>query len=76
MQKRSNHVVPSNKRGGWMVKKSGSLRASRSFKRKSDAVDYGRVLSRKEKTELYIHKKNGTIQDRNTYHSDPYLPKG
>jgi hypothetical protein len=76
MSKRSNHVVPSKKRGGWTVKKSGSSRASQSFDRKEDAVKYGRELSRKEKTELYIHKRDGKIQDRNSYGKDPFPPKG
>lgn len=76
MGKKSNHVVPSKEKGGWAVKKSGSTRVSRSFDRKSDAVLYGRQLSRKEKTELYIHKKDGTIQDRNSYGNDPFPPRG
>ncbi len=76
MSKKSNHVVPSKDRGRWDVKKSGSTRASKSFDRKEDAVKYGRKLSRKEKTELYIHKKDGRIQDRNSYGKDPFPPKG
>lgn len=65
MVKRSNHVVPSTY--GWAVKKSGAERASRTFDTKEKAVAYGRVLSKNEKTELYIHKSNGMIQDRNSY---------
>ncbi|MEM9686278.1 MAG: DUF2188 domain-containing protein [Bacteroidota bacterium] len=76
MAKRSNHVVPSKKRGGWVVRKSGSTKASKSFDRKEDAVKFGRDLSRKEKTELYIHKKDGRIQDRSSYGKDPFPPKG
>lgn len=76
MPKKSNHVIPSKEKGGWAVKKSGSTRASKSFDRKEDAIKYGRELSRKEKTELYIHKKDGRIQDRNSYGKDPFPPKG
>ncbi len=76
MSRRANHVVASKGKGRWAVKKSGSLRASKSFDRKKDAVKYARELSRKEKTELYIHKKNGLIQDRNSYGEDPFPPKG
>lgn len=75
MKRRSNHVVPSNERGGWTVKKSGSTRASKSFERKEDAVRYGRQLSKREKTELYIHKRDGTIQERNSYCKDAILLK-
>ncbi|WP_312820742.1 DUF2188 domain-containing protein [Kaistella carnis] len=73
MAKRTNHVVPSST--GWAVKKSGSSRASRTFSDKEKAVDYGRKLSKTEKTELYIHKKNGMIQDKRSYGNDPNPPK-
>ncbi|MBL7760168.1 MAG: DUF2188 domain-containing protein [Sediminibacterium sp.] len=73
MSKKTNHVVPSS--SGWAVKKSGSERASRTFETKEKAVEYGRELSRSEKTELYIHKTNGMIQNRNSYGNDPNPPK-
>jgi len=75
MSKRSNHIVAS-KSGGWAVKKSGSARASRVFTTKEQAKKYGIVVSRKEKTELYIHKKDGSIQNRNSYGNDPFPPRG
>jgi hypothetical protein len=71
MTKKSNHVIPSNKQGGWAVRKSGSLKVSKSFERKEEAVKYGRELSRREATELYIHKRDGRIQERNSYVKDP-----
>ncbi|MEX2409941.1 MAG: DUF2188 domain-containing protein [Candidatus Paceibacterota bacterium] len=76
MAKKANHVVPSKDKRGWAVRKSGSTRVSRSFDRKSDAVKYGRKLSKKENSELYIHKRDGRIQDRNSYGKDPFPPKG
>lgn len=73
MAKKSNHVVPSASR--WAVKKSGSERASKLFETKEKAVSYGKQLSKSEKTELYIHKRNGMIQNRNSYGNDPHPPK-
>ncbi len=73
MAKKSNHVVPSS--SGWAVKKSGSERASKIFRTKEKAIDYGRELSMNEKTELYIHKKNGMIQNKDSYGNDPNPPK-
>jgi hypothetical protein len=73
MAKKSNHVVPSS--SGWAVKKSGSTKASKTFQTKDKAVSYGRSLSKNEKTELYIHKKNGMIQNKNSYGNDPNPPK-
>jgi hypothetical protein len=72
MAKKSNHVVPSS--SGWAVKKSGADRASKVFETKDKAVDYGRELSKSEKTELFIHKSNGMIQNRNSYGNDPHPP--
>lgn len=73
MAKRSNHVVPSS--SGWVVKKSGAEKASQTFVTKEKALIYGRELSKRERTELYIHKSNGMIQNRNSYGNDPNLPK-
>lgn len=74
MTRKSNHVVPS-KSDGWAVKKSGAVKASKNFETKDEAVRYGRELSKNEKTELYIHKSNGMIQNRNSYGNDPNPPK-
>lgn len=68
--------MPSKAKGGWAVKKSGSTRASKSFRTKDEAVRYGREKSKSEKTELYIHKKDGTIQNRNSYGNDTHPSQG
>ncbi|MBD0285394.1 MAG: DUF2188 domain-containing protein [Flavisolibacter sp.] len=68
-KKSTNHVVPSS--SGWSVKKSGAAKASKSFETKDEAIKYGRELSKNEKTELYIHKKNGMVQEKNSYGNDP-----
>jgi len=73
MAKKTNHVVPSS--SGWAVKKSGASRASKIFTTKDKAVDYGTELSKSEKTELYIHKQNGMIQNKNSFGNDPCPPK-
>ena len=74
MKRKSNHVVPS-KTDGWAVKKSGAVKSSKNFDTKDEAVKYGRELSKNEGTELYIHKANGMIQNRNSYRNDLYPPK-
>lgn len=73
MAKKTNHVVPSS--SGWAVKKSGASRASKVFETKVKAIDYGTRLSKSEKTELYIHKQNGMIQNKNSFGNDPCPPK-
>ena len=73
MARNSHHVVPSG--NGWSVKKAGAERASKHFEKKETAVKYGRELSRNNGSELYIHKKDGTIQKKDSHGKDPNPPK-
>lgn len=74
MPRKTHHVVPDSN-GGWNVKKGGSERASRHFDTKKDAVDYGRGVSRNQKSELVIHKKDGKIHKADSHGNDPCPPK-
>jgi Uncharacterized protein conserved in bacteria (DUF2188) len=74
MTKTSKHVVP-NPSGGWSVKNSGATRASRTFDTQVEAVKYGRTAARNARSELYIHGRDGTIKNKNSYGSDPFPPK-
>lgn len=75
MAKKTYHVVP-NPDGGWNVKKGGSDKASNHFDRKVDAVDKGRSISQNQKSEFYIHGKDGKIQSKDSHGNDPNPPKG
>jgi len=66
MAKNSHHVVP-NSKGGWSVKKSGSIRASKTFTTHLDAVEYGKKISIDSKSDLIIHGKDGTIQKKDSF---------
>jgi hypothetical protein len=66
MAKNSRHVVPSSD-GGWSVRKSGAMRASKNFESQADAVSYGKILAKKDKSDLYVHGKSGTIRDHTSY---------
>ena len=72
---KSHHVVP-NHDGGWDVKKGGADRASAHFDRKSKATEEGRKMSINQKTEFFIHGKDGKIQERDSHGHDSYPPKG
>lgn len=56
--------------GGWVVKKGGSLRATRHFETKSEAETWGRKLSTQQGSVLVIHKRDGTIESTNSHRSD------
>ena len=61
--------------GGWSVRQSGAARASRTFDTEAEAVKYGRDVAKREHTEFYIHRNDGTIREKNTYGSDPFPPR-
>ena len=68
------HVVPSMS-GGWAVRNSGSIRASRLFDTQTEAVEFGRKAAKKEATVLFIHRRDGTVQSRSSYGNDPFPPR-
>ena len=74
MAKKSHHVVPAPD-GGWNVKKGGATRASKHFDSKQDAVSWGRKASKKEGSELVIHRRDGTIQQKDSHGNDPLPPR-
>ncbi len=74
MTRQTRHVVP-NPSGGWDSKKGGAERASKHFDIKKQAEDYSRDLSRREKSELVIHGKDGVIQRSDSHGNDPNPPK-
>ena len=74
MPRKTQHVVP-GKSSGWSVKKGGASRASKNVNTKAEAVKIGKQIAKNQKAELVIHKKDGTIQNPNSYGNDPCPPK-
>ena len=40
---------------------------------KKKAIDYGRTIAKNQKSELVIHRPNGTIHNKDSYCNDPHL---
>lgn len=74
MAKITQHIVPHQK--GWAVRKGGSEKVTKTFQTKEEAKRYGREISIRQDAELFIHGKDGQIQERNSYGPDPYPPEG
>jgi hypothetical protein len=74
-KKKTTHVVP-NPDGGWDIKKGGQEKPVSHHRKKNTAVDNARETSRKEKSELYIHGKDGKIQRKDSHGGDPHPPEG
>jgi hypothetical protein len=72
--KKNVHTVPTD--DGWANKREGATRASNTHARKADAEAAGRAAAKKDGVEHLIHRKDGTIGERNSYGNDPHPPKG
>ena len=73
--KKTHHVVR-NPDGGWDVKKGGASRTSGHFQTQKDAVDAARKISTNQRSELYIHGRDGRIRAKDSHGRDPHPPKG
>lgn len=74
MKKTTQHVV--HHPMGWALKKGGSNRATKIFTTQTEAINFGREVSRNQGAEFFIHGRNGRIRERNSYGNDPYPPRG
>jgi len=74
MSKKDIHVTPHPK-GGWQTKKEGADRAGSKHGTQRDAIDRARGQAKREKVEVVIHGKDGTIRDSDSYGNDPCPPK-
>jgi hypothetical protein len=72
--KRNQHVVPSGQ--SWAVRGAGATRATEILPTKAEAVDRARGISRNQGTELFILRRDGKIQSRDSHGRDPFPPKG
>lgn len=67
--RKSTHIVPGFN-GGWAVKDEGSVRATRVFETKEEALSWVRKESVKSRSEVVIHKRDGTIASIDAYGRD------
>ena len=74
MDRNNIHVVTHDE--GWAYRREGSKRVSGITDTQAEAIDKARELSRKGKGELFIHRPNGQIRDRDSHGNDPISSKG
>jgi hypothetical protein len=74
MTDKSHHVVP-DPDGGWNVLKGGADRASKHFTIQQDAIEWARKVSKTQRTELFIHRRDGTILKKDFHGHDPVPPR-
>jgi len=74
MLNKGQHVVPNGDK--WSVRKAGAVRASGTYTTQDEAIRSARTIAKNQKTELYIHGRDGRIRDRDSYGNDPVRSKG
>lgn len=71
---KSVHVTP---RGGkWAATKEGSQRASSIHDTQREAQKKDRQIARNDKTEFFLHGKQGQVRECDSYGGDPSYSKG
>lgn len=72
--KKNQHVVPHN--GKWAVRGANNQKVTKIVSTQKEAIDLARNIAINQGSELFIHRPNGQIRDRNSYGNDPYPPQG
>ncbi len=70
----NQHIVPHGDR--WAVQSAGGEKATAVYNTQTEAIDRGREIAMNQGSELFIHRPNGQIRERNSYGNDPYPPRG
>lgn len=71
--KKNQHVVPSGDQ--WAVRGEGNSKKTKITHTQRYAIEIAREIARNQQSELVIHRKNGTIRDKDSYGNDPCPPK-
>lgn len=72
---KNQHVTP-HPSGGWQVKGAGNQRATVRTETQSQAISVAKQIAKSQHSELFIHRQDGRIRERNSYGNDPFPPKG
>lgn len=73
--KKNQHVTPNNN-DGWQVKGEGNTKATARTSTQAEAIKIATNIAKNQRSEMFIHGKNGRIRERSSYGNDPFPPKG
>ncbi|MDR0607054.1 MAG: DUF2188 domain-containing protein [Candidatus Peribacteria bacterium] len=68
--------VSPNPNGGWRVHSPANTRDSIHTQNKIEAVEAARKIAQHQAAELRIQRRDGRIQESNSYGRDPFPPRG
>jgi hypothetical protein len=70
MAKSNQHVVPAPD-GKWGVRGEGNDRLTRVTDTQAEAIDVAREIAKNNRSEVVVHRPDGTIRDKDSYGNDP-----
>lgn len=73
MTKKNQHVVPNGK--DWAIKGEGNEKATKIVATQTEAIKIARDIAINQKSEVVIHRPDGTIRDKDSYGYDPNPPR-
>ena len=71
---KNQHVV--KRPDGWAVRGEGNTRDTSHHATQQDAFEAAREIAINQGSEVFIHRPDGRIRDRNSYGNDPHPPEG
>jgi diacylglycerol kinase family enzyme len=74
MAGKNQHVVPTPD-GNWGVRGEGNSKITKETSTQDQAIEIAREIARNQGSEVVIHKRDGTIRDKDSYGKDPCPPK-
>lgn len=63
------HVVPHE--DGWGVRREGGRRVTSVHDTQAEAIARARKIAQAQRSEVVIHRRDGTIRDSDSYGNDP-----
>lgn len=65
----NQHVVPHN--NDWAVRGEGNQKVTSIHRTQQEAIESARNIAINNRSEVVIHRPNGTIRDRDSFGHDP-----
>jgi hypothetical protein len=70
---KNQRVVPTPN-GKWGVRGEGNSKITKETSTQTQAIDIARDIAKNQESEVIIHRKDGTIRDKDSYGKDPFPP--
>lgn len=70
---KNQHVVPYQDK--WAVRGEGNEKVTSTHDTQAQAIQGAREIAINQRSEVVIHRPDGTIRDKDSYGKDPYPPK-